>query len=277
MSDPVRARRRPADRRSAPRCARSRPHGWTRSSRPAPAGPPSPPRCWSLAGSAAYVGRPWPPSCRRTGLVLLDVGAGMQVSRPTWRSTPRWAAGYARLAAGVAQPRVGLLSVGAEPGKGDRLRRAADAVLRLHPLPGASYVGPVEGHDVITGARADVVVTDGFTGNVLLKGIEAVAGRGCPTVRPSPCRGPRRCSASPARSWSVTVPRTATTSRLAWPSRPAWYAVRPWYGRPWLGAIPRRTGRAGSRPSRPRGPRTGSGEQDPVDDRQTEPLAEVHA
>jgi glycerol-3-phosphate acyltransferase PlsX len=106
-------------------------------------------------------------------LVLLDVGAGMQVNPVDLVQHATLGAGYAHLAAGVTSPRVGLLSVGGEPGKGDRLRRATDAALRVHAMPGARYVGPVEGHDVVTGARADVVVTDGFTGNVLLKGVEA--------------------------------------------------------------------------------------------------------
>lgn len=105
-------------------------------------------------------------------LVLLDVGAGMQCSAADLVHHAVMGVGYAHLAAGVPHPRVGLLSVGTEPGKGDRLRRATDAALRVHPL-GGTYVGPVEGTDVITGARADVVVTDGFTGNVLLKSVEA--------------------------------------------------------------------------------------------------------
>ncbi len=107
-------------------------------------------------------------------LVLLDVGAGMQVSAADLLCHASLGAVYANLAAGVGSPRVGLLSVGSEPGKGDRLRRAADAALRAHRWPaGATYVGPVEGHDVVLGRRADVVVTDGFTGNVLLKAVEA--------------------------------------------------------------------------------------------------------
>jgi glycerol-3-phosphate acyltransferase PlsX len=106
-------------------------------------------------------------------LVLLDVGAGMQVNPVDLVQHAALGCAYARLAAGVARPRVGLLSIGSEPGKGDRLRRAADAALRLHHIPDAVYVGPVEGDDVVTGVRADVVVTDGFTGNVLLKGVEA--------------------------------------------------------------------------------------------------------
>jgi glycerol-3-phosphate acyltransferase PlsX len=109
-------------------------------------------------------------------LVLLDVGAGVQVHPKDLVQHAALGASYARLAAGVERPRIGLLSVGAEPGKGDKPRRSADAAMRLHPVADAVYIGPVEGHDVVTGARADVVVTDGFTGNVLLKGIEAALG-----------------------------------------------------------------------------------------------------
>jgi glycerol-3-phosphate acyltransferase PlsX len=107
-------------------------------------------------------------------LVMLDVGAGMQVSAADLIGHASLGAAYASLAAGVERPRVGLLSVGSEPGKGDRLRRTTDAALRVHTFPGqATYVGLVEGHDVVIGGRADVIVTDGFTGNVLLKGLEA--------------------------------------------------------------------------------------------------------
>ncbi len=106
-------------------------------------------------------------------LILLDVGAGVQVHPTDLVQHAAIGASYAHLAAGVALPRIGLLSVGSEPGKGDKSRRTADAALRLHPPAGAVYIGPVEGNDVVTGERADVVVTDGFTGNVLLKGIEA--------------------------------------------------------------------------------------------------------
>ena len=70
---------------------------------------------------------------------------------------------------GLPVPRVGLLSIGSEPGKGDRARRTADEALRANQ-PG--YVGLVEGGDVPMGGPADVVVTDGFTGNILLKGVE---------------------------------------------------------------------------------------------------------
>ncbi|WP_406046362.1 phosphate acyltransferase PlsX [Micromonospora sp. NBC_00898] len=106
-------------------------------------------------------------------VVLLDVGGSLEPRPATLARHAVLGAAYAAVAHGVAEPRVGLLSVGTEAGKGDRLRRAADPALATVPLPcGARYVGLVEGYDVALGVRADVVVTDGFTGNVLLKAIE---------------------------------------------------------------------------------------------------------
>jgi glycerol-3-phosphate acyltransferase PlsX len=106
-------------------------------------------------------------------VVLLDVGGSLEPRPATLARHAVLGAAYAAVAHAVAAPRVGLLSVGTEAGKGDRLRRAADPVLAALPLPcDAHYVGLVEGYDVCLGARADVVVTDGFTGNVLLKAIE---------------------------------------------------------------------------------------------------------
>jgi glycerol-3-phosphate acyltransferase PlsX len=81
-------------------------------------------------------------------------------------------AAFASVRLGIAAPRVGLLSVGEEPGKGDDLRKAAYDALVALPL---DFVGNVEGRDVPHGGRADVVVTDGFTGNVLAKGLEGAA------------------------------------------------------------------------------------------------------
>jgi glycerol-3-phosphate acyltransferase PlsX len=69
---------------------------------------------------------------------------------------------------------VGLLNVGSEPGKGDELRKSAFSLLEQAPV---RFVGNVEGHDVVLGGPADVVVTDGFTGNVLLKGVEVASAR----------------------------------------------------------------------------------------------------
>ncbi|MEU1886303.1 phosphate acyltransferase PlsX [Micromonospora sp. WMMD987] len=106
-------------------------------------------------------------------VVLLDVGGSLEPRPATLVGHAVLGAAYAAVAHAVAAPRVGLLSVGTEAGKGDRPRRTADPLLAAAPLPcGARYVGLVEGYDVALGVRADVVVTDGFTGNVLLKAIE---------------------------------------------------------------------------------------------------------
>jgi phosphate acyltransferase len=106
-------------------------------------------------------------------VVLLDVGVGLDATMLELVQHAVLGAPFAAVAHGIAKPRVGLLSIGSEPGKGDRLRRAVALALTDLPLPaGGRYVGLVEGHDVPLGGPADVVVTDGFTGNVLLKGME---------------------------------------------------------------------------------------------------------
>ncbi|MEV4707720.1 phosphate acyltransferase PlsX [Actinoplanes sp. NPDC049316] len=123
-------------------------------------------------------------------LVLLDVGSSVDPDEQTLAMHARLGSAYASVVHGVAAPRVGLLTIGTERGKGDRLRRAAPAVLAELELPGGGrYVGLVEGNDVVTGAAADVMVTDGFTGNVLLKGLEtAYALVGPPAAEPPPPR-----------------------------------------------------------------------------------------
>ena len=106
-------------------------------------------------------------------VVLLDVGASVDPSPAVLQQHAMLGAEYARIVLDLARPRIGLLSIGTEPGKGDRWRRAAYGRLSELAMPGgAEFVGNVEGFDVTLGERADVVVTDGFTGNVLLKGIE---------------------------------------------------------------------------------------------------------
>ncbi|MFI5888875.1 phosphate acyltransferase PlsX [Actinoplanes sp. NPDC051513] len=106
-------------------------------------------------------------------LVLLDVGSAVDPDQDTLVMHARLGAAYAAVVNAVANPRVGLLTIGTERGKGDRLRRALPLRLAEADLPaGARYAGLIEGNDVVSGAPADVVVTDGFTGNVLLKGLE---------------------------------------------------------------------------------------------------------
>ena len=79
---------------------------------------------------------------------------------------------YARDVSGVANPKVGLLSIGEEPHKGNELTRDAHALLAV--TPGIDFYGNVEGRDLFQGTT-DVVVTDGFTGNVSLKLAEGEA------------------------------------------------------------------------------------------------------
>ena len=84
---------------------------------------------------------------------------------------------YAQVAYGVEDPRVGLLTIGAEPGKGNKLARRAYELLdpdSQHGGPPISFVGNVEGGDLLAG-KVDVIVTDGFTGNVALKTLEGTA------------------------------------------------------------------------------------------------------
>ena len=105
-------------------------------------------------------------------LVFLDAGAGVDATCEQLVQFALAGAAFAEVRLGLAAPRVGLLSIGEETGKGDELRKAAHAALAALPL---DFVGNVEGSDVPYGGRADVVVTDGFTGNVLAKGLEGAA------------------------------------------------------------------------------------------------------
>ncbi|WP_438871061.1 phosphate acyltransferase PlsX [Paractinoplanes durhamensis] len=111
-------------------------------------------------------------------LVLLDVGSAVDPDKEFVVMHARLGAAFAAVVHEIAAPRVGLLTIGTEQGKGDRLRRALPPLLEAADLPaGARYVGLIEGNDVVTGDVADVVVTDGFTGNILLKGLETAYAR----------------------------------------------------------------------------------------------------
>jgi glycerol-3-phosphate acyltransferase PlsX len=106
-------------------------------------------------------------------VVLLDAGATLEGSVEQLVEHAVLGSAYAA-ALGLDNPRVGLLNVGHEPGKGDPVRKEAFTALGGAPI---RFIGNVEGHDVAHGGRADVVVTDGFTGNVLLKGLEGALRR----------------------------------------------------------------------------------------------------
>lgn len=97
--------------------------------------------------------------------VLLDSGASVECRPHHLVQFAIMGAAYARVALGRPQPRVGLLSVGEEESKGNELTREAHQLLKTAPI---HFVGNVEGRDVYAG-QADVIVCDGFTGNVTLK------------------------------------------------------------------------------------------------------------
>lgn len=110
-------------------------------------------------------------------LVLCDVGANVEIKPSMLTQFAVLAACYDHVVHGRDRPRVGVLSNGTEASKGTELTRAADALLRrmaASPGAGFSYLGYVEGSNLLTGA-VDVVATDGFTGNVLLKLGEGMA------------------------------------------------------------------------------------------------------
>jgi phosphate acyltransferase len=103
---------------------------------------------------------------------LLDVGANVECRPLNFVQFAIMGAVYAGWKHGKVRPRVGVLSNGTEDGKGTELTRAVHRLLSSHPLHGFEHAGYVEGSDLFAG-EVDVIVTDGFTGNVALKVAEA--------------------------------------------------------------------------------------------------------
>ncbi len=103
--------------------------------------------------------------------VLVDAGANVDVRPEHLAGFAMLGSVFAQVRLGIEDPRVGLLSVGEEPGKGNELAKSAFPLLEKAVL---RFIGNVEGRDIPTDA-VDVVVTDGFTGNVALKLMEGFA------------------------------------------------------------------------------------------------------
>jgi glycerol-3-phosphate acyltransferase PlsX len=97
--------------------------------------------------------------------ILLDVGASVECRAAHLLQFAVMGCAYARIALGTAEPKVGLLSIGEEETKGNELTREAHQLLKASALP---FIGNIEARDVYSG-HADVIVCDGFTGNVALK------------------------------------------------------------------------------------------------------------
>jgi len=102
---------------------------------------------------------------RQRPAVLLDVGASVECRPQHLFQFAVMGSRYVRVAFGIEAPRVGLLSIGEEATKGNELTREAHQLLKAAPL---QFIGNIEARDVYSG-QADVIVCDGFTGNVALK------------------------------------------------------------------------------------------------------------
>ncbi len=124
-------------------------------------------------GRLPHIGKPalatLMPSLGKTKTLVLDVGAVTDCSAQNLYEFGAMGEAYAQSVLGIASPRVGLLSNGEEDSKGNALTKEAFPLLK--GLNG--FIGNVEGRDIFNG-HADVVVTDGFTGNILLKTSEGV-------------------------------------------------------------------------------------------------------
>ncbi len=130
----------------------------------------------ALAVQLVVPGEAGPPT------LLLDVGANAEARAVDLVQFAFLGAAFSKAVLGVAEPRVALLSVGEEPTKGSG--EVIEAHARLGAASGRAirFQGNIEGRDVLAG-RADVIVTDGFTGNVVLKTIEGTAGAVAGAVR----------------------------------------------------------------------------------------------
>src|SRR5712691_6832909 len=110
------------------------------------------------------------PTAMGTAAVLLDVGANVDCKPENLEQFAVMGEIYCRSILGIRRPRVGLLSIGEEETKGNELTRESFQLLKQLPL---NFVGNVEGRDLY-GGRVDVIVADGFVGNVALKTSEGV-------------------------------------------------------------------------------------------------------
>jgi glycerol-3-phosphate acyltransferase PlsX len=110
------------------------------------------------------------PTIKGNGVVLLDVGANAECKPEHLKQFAIMGSLYSRNILGVRLPKVGLMSIGEEEAKGNDLTKEALQLLKQAPV---HFIGNVEGRDIYTG-EVDVIVCDGFTGNVILKTSEGL-------------------------------------------------------------------------------------------------------
>ena len=103
--------------------------------------------------------------------ILLDVGANAECKPEMLEQFGELGSLYAQHVLGIARPQVGLMNLGEEEGKGTTVTQAAHQLLKANPH--IEFVGNIEGRDLFNG-KADVIVCDGFTGNVILKMAESI-------------------------------------------------------------------------------------------------------
>ncbi len=111
------------------------------------------------------------PRLGRTPAVLVDAGANSECTAAMLVQFAHMGAAYVSARFGTANPTVGLLSIGEEPTKGTPLVKDTHKLLAAATGRGFEFVGNLEGRDLLP-SPADVIVTDGFTGNVALKSLE---------------------------------------------------------------------------------------------------------
>jgi len=104
--------------------------------------------------------------------VLVDVGINVDAKPETFPQLAQIASLYAEKVYGIEKPKVGLLNIGEEEGKGNKQAKEAYDLLKADQS--IQFVGNIEGNDVLCQSAADVVICDGFMGNVILKMIESI-------------------------------------------------------------------------------------------------------
>ena len=123
----------------------------------------------------AALGAPVP---QKTGgfALLLDSGANAECTPEYLLQFAFMGSLYMKTQCGIEKPRVALINNGTEEGKGDTLRHQTyDLLMNAHKEGRIHFIGNMEGRNVLAG-EADVLICDGFTGNVMMKTIEGTAG-----------------------------------------------------------------------------------------------------
>ncbi len=157
--------------------------------------------------------------------VLIDAGATADPKPEMLVQFGHLGVAYAQIALGTPAPKVGLLTIGAEPGKGNALTRRAHELLAAEPQGGGLplyFAGNIEGGDLMA-AAVDVIVTDGFTGNVALKTLEGAMRFAASELRTALTQhpgGPPGRRPAAARAARAQPPPGAGDLRRRGPARP---------------------------------------------------------